>query len=73
MPRSRKQRRRTSRIALLVALGSGLSQGIAVTAGYVTGLEPRFLAVSALVGTTSLIAIAPCILEATKKNLVSAQ
>jgi hypothetical protein len=73
MPRSRLQLRRTSRIALLVALGSGLGQGAAVVAGYITGLEGRFLAVFALAGVTSLIALAPGVLQASKKNMVLAQ
>lgn len=69
MPRSRQQLRRTSRIALLMALGTGLSQGASVVAGYVTGLEGRALAVFILVSGTSLIAAGPRALEAAKKNL----
>ncbi len=66
MPRPRPQSRRASRIALFVALGAGLSQGAAVVAGYVPGLEARFLAVSALVGFVSLVAAAPEALELKK-------
>jgi hypothetical protein len=72
MPRPRLQLRRTSRIALLVALGSGVGQAAAVVAGYVTGLSGRLLAVSLLVCVTALIALAPEVLPL-KKNLVSAQ
>jgi hypothetical protein len=72
MPRPRLQLRRTSRIALFAALGGGLSQGAAVVAGYIPGLEARFLAVAALVGFVSLVTVAPEVLEF-KKNLGSAQ
>jgi hypothetical protein len=66
MPRPRSRPRRVSRIALLVALGGGMSQGAAVVAGYVPGLEARFLAVSALVGFVSFLAAAPQALELKK-------
>jgi len=69
MPRSRQQLRRTSRIALLLALGTGLSQGAGAIAGYMTGLDGRLLAVFALVTVTSLVAAGPQALEAAKKNL----
>ena len=67
--RSRRQLRRTSRIALLLALGSGLSQGASVVAGYITGAESRLLAVFCLVSVTSLIATSPVLLEDIKKNI----
>lgn len=67
MSSSRQRLRRTSRIALLVALGSGLTQGAAVIAGYVTGLEGRLLAVFTLVSATSLIALTPEVLQPGKK------
>jgi hypothetical protein len=51
-------RHRISRIALFVALGSGLSQGAAVVAGYIPGVEGRVLAVFALVGFVSVFAAA---------------
>jgi D-alanyl-D-alanine carboxypeptidase len=73
MPRSRQRLIRSSRIALLVALGTGLSQGVGVIAGYVTGLEGRALAVFILVSVTSVIALAPEALKAAKKNTVLAQ
>jgi len=69
MPRSRQQLRRTSRVALLLALGSGLSQGASSIAGYMTGLDGRLLAVFTLVALTSLVAAGPLALEAAKKNL----
>jgi hypothetical protein len=50
-----------------VALGSGLSQGAGVIAGYVTGLEGRALAVFTLVSVTFLIAMTPEALQAVKK------
>ena len=69
MPRSRQQLRRTSRVALLVALGSGLSQGASAIAGYMTGLDGRLLTVFTLVALTSLVAAGPLALETAKKNL----
>jgi hypothetical protein len=41
MPGSRKQQCCTSRIALLLALGTGLSQGASTVASYMTGLDGR--------------------------------
>jgi D-alanyl-D-alanine carboxypeptidase len=69
MPKSRQQLRRMSRIALLLALGTGLSQGASAIAGYMTGLDGRLLAVVALVAVSSLVAAGPQVLEAAKKNL----
>lgn len=69
MPRPRQQLRRTTRIALLLALGTGISQGASAVAGYMTGLDGRLLAVFGLVTVTTLIAAGPQALEAAKKNL----
>jgi len=63
---------RSSRVALL-ALGGGLSQGIGVVAGYMTGTEARVLAVFVLVSVTFLIAFMPSVLQSPKKNPVLAQ
>jgi hypothetical protein len=62
-----RQLHRVSRIALLLALGSGLSQGASVVAGYVTGLEGRLIAVFCLVIATSLLAASPVIMDEIKK------
>jgi hypothetical protein len=70
MRRSRRQLRRASQAAVLLALGTGLSQGASVVAGYVTGLDGRLLAVSFVIGVASMIAITPTILDSLKKNLV---
>jgi hypothetical protein len=56
---------RSSRVALL-ALGGGLSQGIGVLAGYVTGTEARVLALTVLIGATFLLAL-PSALQDVKK------
>jgi hypothetical protein len=60
-----------TRIAFLLALGSGLSQGMSVVAGYVTGTDGRMLAVFALLAAASLIAAAPLALAHFKKSCIS--
>jgi hypothetical protein len=68
MSRSRQYLLRSSRAALIMALCNGVSQGVAVIAGYVTGLEARALVVFALVGITYIVALAPAAARSLKKS-----
>ncbi len=67
MPDLRRLLRRTSQAAVLLALGTGLSQGTSVIAGYITGQEGRALAVLAAVGAASAVVVLPAAFEENKK------
>lgn len=57
MPLPRRRLARPPRNDVLLVLSGGLSQGVAVIAGYVTDLDARVVAVLALVGLTCIVAL----------------
>ncbi len=73
MPGSCQQQRAAQRAKLYVSLGVGVGQGVAVIAGYATGLEDRLLAVLLVIAATAVSVVTPEVLELKKNKQLTLQ